>query len=91
MATYAQKDPDLIREHFRIDGDPKTGMTKEEATLLATEYNTPGFVYSAYRCSWPRCGQWHVGSRKKTKAENIAEMKMLRKLKKETMKWPLSQ
>lgn len=50
-----------LREHFNIDGVPKTKRSKEAAEDIAA--NWPNM--NAYECTF--CGFWHVGSKNEEK------------------------
>lgn len=52
----------ILREHFRQDGQAKKSFCQERARLLAALYNQ-----SAYRCSI--CQAWHLASLEEDKEQ----------------------
>lgn len=50
----------MFREHYRIDGSPKSGFEYiDEARQASATHFQNGEVVMSYRCSV--CGLWHVG------------------------------
>lgn len=53
---FVSQDNNLIREHFRRDGLPKSKLGRENAREYANEHHL-----QFYQCSF--CGWWHVASK----------------------------
>jgi hypothetical protein len=51
------KHPNLVRSHFKVDGEPKKKFSEKQAKLMARRNHS-----SAYECDFPGCGGWHIGT-----------------------------